>query len=84
MVLAVPQDCKAFRQKMRNDAINAQSVTNSEEYQQHVQLARDIAVFLRRNVVQGTKISDADQSSSETWRTCSLCLNCTPAKLTSF
>lgn len=73
MILAVFHVCKAFRQKMRDDAINARSVTNPEEYRQHTQLACDVTVFLRRNVVQGTKISEADQSASETWRTCSPC-----------
>lgn len=53
---------------MRDDAVKAQSVTNPEEYQQHVQLAKDIAVFLRRNIVQGVKVANASPDGSETWR----------------
>ncbi len=70
VIFATPHGFKAFRQKMRNDAVGARSITSSEEYQQHVQLAQDMAVFLRRNVVQGTKSSEADQGSGETWRAC--------------
>ncbi|EKM83041.1 hypothetical protein AGABI1DRAFT_111562, partial [Agaricus bisporus var. burnettii JB137-S8] len=58
----------AFRQKMRNDAIQASSVTSVEEYQQHNQLARDIEVFLRKNIVQGIKVAETAQGSTETWR----------------
>ncbi|KAF7777557.1 hypothetical protein Agabi119p4_3629 [Agaricus bisporus var. burnettii] len=58
----------AFRQKMRNDAIQASSATSVEEYQQHNQLARDIEVFLRKNIVQGIKVAETAQGSTETWR----------------
>ncbi|KAJ3568877.1 hypothetical protein NP233_g5428 [Leucocoprinus birnbaumii] len=57
----------AFRQKMRADAIKAQAVTIPEEYQQHVQLAKDCATFLRRNIVQGVKVGDEGQEDGGTW-----------------
>ncbi|KAF9452285.1 hypothetical protein P691DRAFT_697559 [Macrolepiota fuliginosa MF-IS2] len=57
----------AFRQKMRDDALNARSLTNPEEYQQHIQLNKDIAVFLRRNIVQGVKVAETGQDGRETW-----------------
>lgn len=53
---------------MRDDAVRARSVTSPEEYQQHIQLANDIAVFLRRNIVQGVKMAEATQDGAETWR----------------
>jgi hypothetical protein len=57
---------------MRNDAVNARSVINPEEYQQHIQLAKDVAVFLRRNIVQGMRVAEGNQENDETWRTCFL------------
>lgn len=53
---------------MRNDAIQASSATSMEEYQQHNQLARDIEVFLRKNIVQGVKAAETAQGGTETWR----------------
>ncbi|KAK7054948.1 hypothetical protein VNI00_003411 [Paramarasmius palmivorus] len=46
---------KAFRFKMRQDALAAQSEQDPTVYQQHCESARSIATFLRRNVVQATR-----------------------------
>ncbi|TFK42986.1 RF-1 domain-containing protein [Crucibulum laeve] len=60
---------KAFRQKMRTDALNAQTATEPETYQQHIQLGREIADILRRNVVQAVKVPEPESAEgSETWR----------------
>jgi phage tail tube protein FII len=53
---------------MRNDAVHASSVTNAQEYEQHNQLAREVEVFLRKNIVQGIKLGEETQGSAETWR----------------
>jgi peptide chain release factor len=56
----VPEDRLAFRLKMRSDAIEACSITDSKIYEEKVQLAKDIARVLRMNVVQAKKIGDQD------------------------
>ena len=62
----------AFRQKMRNDAVQAQTLTNTEEYERHTQFANDVAKFLRKNVIQGVKVAEGDQSGDGIW--CNWCL----------
>jgi len=57
----------AFRQKMRNDAVQAQTLTNTEEYERHTQFANDVAKFLRKNVIQGVKVTEGDQSGDGIW-----------------
>jgi hypothetical protein len=53
---------------MRNDAIQASSVTDAKEYEHYNQLARDVEVFLRKNIVQGIKLAEETQDSTEKWR----------------
>ncbi|KIL68583.1 hypothetical protein M378DRAFT_8634 [Amanita muscaria Koide BX008] len=57
---------KAFRHKMRQDALAGREITEPGQYEQQVQLARDIAVILRKNVVQGVK--EGSHSGIETWK----------------
>ncbi|KAJ3823769.1 RF-1 domain-containing protein [Lentinula raphanica] len=52
----------AFRAKMREDALALRSNTDPSAYEHYVTHARDVAQFLRRNVVQATKIP-----GDETW-----------------
>ncbi|KAJ4469499.1 RF-1 domain-containing protein [Lentinula edodes] len=52
----------AFRYKMREDALAYKSETDPSAYEAHATQARDIAQFLRRNVVQATKLPE-----EETW-----------------
>ncbi|KAM6500882.1 RF-1 domain containing protein [Amanita muscaria] len=56
---------KAFRDKMRQDALAGREITEPGQYEQQVQLARDIAVILRKNIVQGVK--EGSHSGIETW-----------------
>ncbi|TEB36217.1 hypothetical protein FA13DRAFT_1683545 [Coprinellus micaceus] len=50
---------QAFRQKMRLDAATAsQEATTPEAYQQSTQLFRDIAVVLRKNIVQASRVGE--------------------------
>lgn len=49
---------------MRSDALAATSTTAPEEYQQQIQLTRDIANVLKRNVVQAAKV---DCEETNTW-----------------
>ncbi|KAF8894702.1 RF-1 domain-containing protein [Infundibulicybe gibba] len=58
----------AFRSKMRSDALHAQSVTDPEAYREHTKLAREVALVLRRNIVQGVKIRDAEKDKNEVWK----------------
>ncbi|KAF8352301.1 RF-1 domain-containing protein [Amanita rubescens] len=59
---------KAFRQKIRQDALAARSITDSTLYQQQGQLAREIADVLRKNIVQATRVAEDTQSELETWK----------------
>ncbi|KAJ3845245.1 RF-1 domain-containing protein [Lentinula raphanica] len=52
----------AFRAKMREDALALRSNTDPSAYEHYATHARDVAQFLRRNVVQATKIP-----GDETW-----------------
>ncbi|KAJ4495607.1 RF-1 domain-containing protein [Lentinula lateritia] len=52
----------AFRSKMREDALAYKSETDPSAYEAYATQARDIAQFLRRNVVQATKLPE-----EETW-----------------
>ncbi|KAJ8078713.1 hypothetical protein PM082_012996 [Marasmius tenuissimus] len=56
---------KAFRSKMRQDALAARNETDPVAYQQYADQARDIATFLRRNVVQATRINDLNSADGE-------------------
>ena len=58
----------AFRQKMRQDASVASSITDPKLYQDQEQLARDVADILLRNIVQGTKVTQDQHSGQDTWR----------------
>jgi hypothetical protein len=44
---------------MRADAVDARAVTDPAAYEQHVQLAREIADVLRRNIVQAIKVPES-------------------------
>jgi len=57
----------AFRQKMRNDAVKAQALTNAKEYERHTQFANDVAEFLRKNVIQGVKAAEGNQGGDGIW-----------------
>jgi len=50
---------------MKADALAARAVTDPAAYEQHTQLARDIAVVLRRNVVQAVKVTDSVSTSKD-------------------
>lgn len=50
---------------MKLDALAARSITAPEDYQQQIQLGREIADVLRKNVVQAVKADDPEKS--DTW-----------------
>ncbi|KAI4525207.1 hypothetical protein K525DRAFT_290858 [Schizophyllum commune Loenen D] len=52
----------AFRAKMRDDATKALAVPVPGAFEEHVKLTRDLAVFLRRNIIQG------QQTGENSWR----------------
>ncbi|KAG5354215.1 hypothetical protein C0989_003728 [Termitomyces sp. Mn162] len=51
---------KAFRLKMRNDAIAARGIIDPETYEQQNQLGREIADVLRKNIVQGVRVRNEE------------------------
>ncbi|KAL0580250.1 hypothetical protein V5O48_001755 [Marasmius crinis-equi] len=67
---------KAFREKMRQDALAARSETDPAMYQRYAENAREIATFLRRNIVQATRVEGATANGEEQlWSTClTICL----------
>ena len=50
---------------MRQDALVGREIADRVQYDQQVQLARDMAVVLQKNVVQGVK--ESSHSGIETW-----------------
>ncbi|KAF9466338.1 RF-1 domain-containing protein [Collybia nuda] len=61
---------KAFRSKMRMDAVAAQTVFDPEAYQEQAKLAMEIADVLRKNIVQAARVSEVSEhgADKETWR----------------
>lgn len=60
----------AFRSKLRNDAVlAAEAAKDPETYERHNLLGREVADFLRKNVVQAVKVSEQGE---ETWSKVSL------------
>ncbi|KAG6821081.1 hypothetical protein H0H93_007240 [Arthromyces matolae] len=61
---------QAFRLKMRNDAVAARSIVDPETYEQQTKLGREVADIVRRNVVQGVRVSKTDdlQAGEDTYR----------------
>ncbi|TRM61824.1 RF-1 domain-containing protein [Schizophyllum amplum] len=53
---------QAFRAKMRDDATKALAVPVPGAIEEHVKLTRDIALFLRRNIIQGSR------NGEDTWK----------------
>ncbi|KAJ7470602.1 RF-1 domain-containing protein [Mycena latifolia] len=53
---------RAFRSKIRQDAIAARDTTDPAVYEQHNALAREIAAILRKNFVQAARLD------GDTWR----------------
>ncbi|KAF5391295.1 hypothetical protein D9757_001945 [Collybiopsis confluens] len=51
---------KAFRAKMKMDALSARSETDPAAYQQHNKHANEVANFLKRNVVQAARLPEQD------------------------
>ncbi|KAJ7109221.1 RF-1 domain-containing protein [Mycena epipterygia] len=57
---------RAFRSKIRQDAVAARDISDPAAYEQRNTLATEIATILRKNVVQATRL-DGSQNT-DTWR----------------
>ena len=65
-----PSNNLAFRSKLRNDAVfAAEAAKDPGTYERHNHLGREVAEFLRKNVVQAVKVSE---QGDETWSKLSL------------
>ncbi|KAK1232263.1 hypothetical protein PQX77_004637 [Marasmius sp. AFHP31] len=54
---------------MRQDALAARNESDPVAYQQYADQARDIATFLRRNIVQATRINDSNSADGgQLWK----------------
>ncbi|KAG6919958.1 hypothetical protein DXG01_013307 [Tephrocybe rancida] len=53
----------SFRLKMRNDAVAARAIIDPETYEQQTRLGREIADYVRTNVVQGARIAPTEGAS---------------------
>ena len=49
--------CIGFRQKIRKDALDQYSVADEEVFKNNLKLGREIADFLRKNIVQAERLS---------------------------
>ncbi|KAI0050049.1 hypothetical protein FA95DRAFT_1537130 [Auriscalpium vulgare] len=59
----------AFRKKMRTDAENQRAVINEEVYQENLKHGREIAEFLRKNLVQAQRVASQQQAKGvETYK----------------
>ncbi|KAJ7098066.1 hypothetical protein B0H15DRAFT_823972 [Mycena belliarum] len=56
---------RAFRAKIRQDAIAARGITDPALYERHNTLGKEIATIVRTNLVQATKVNGADPN---TWK----------------
>ncbi|KAF5386784.1 hypothetical protein D9615_001874 [Tricholomella constricta] len=54
---------KAFRMKMRFDAIAARAIVDPETYEQQTQFGREVAEVLKKNIVQGVRVSNAQNEA---------------------
>ncbi|KAF8638795.1 hypothetical protein AX17_001854, partial [Amanita inopinata Kibby_2008] len=59
---------RAFRLKMRQDAVCDQAIIDLEQYKERERLAREVAEVLRKNIVQGVKVTTDSNSGLATWR----------------
>ena len=65
--------CIAFRQKTRKDALDQSSVTDEDVFKNHLKLGREIADFLRKNIVQAERLpGKLEEDDTETYSTCDL------------
>ena len=63
--------CIAFRQKIRKDALDQYSVTDEEVFKNNLKLGREIADFLRKNIVQAERLpGKIEEDTTETYSTC--------------
>lgn len=54
---------------MRADALEARSEMNPIVYQEKTKLGHEIAEVLRKNIVQGRRVQDAqDETEKDVWR----------------
>ncbi|KAI0259951.1 RF-1 domain-containing protein [Gloeopeniophorella convolvens] len=59
----------AFREKIRKDATDQRSITDKQTIQENLKLGREIADFLRKNVVQAERLPDkVDEDGKELYK----------------
>ena len=69
----MPFRCIAFRQKIRKDALEQYSVVDEEVFKNNLKLGREIADFLRKNIVQAEHLpGKIGEDNTETYSTCTL------------
>ena len=69
----MPFRCIAFRQKIRKDALEQYSVADEEVFKNNLKLGREIADFLRKNIVQAEHLpGKTGEDNTETYSTCTL------------
>jgi hypothetical protein len=62
---------EAFRQKIRKDALEQYSVSDEEVFKDNLKLGREIADFLRKNIVQAERLRvQHGGENRETYSTC--------------
>jgi len=59
----------AFRQKIRKDALDQYSVTDEDVFKNNLKLGREIADFLRKNIVQAERLPGKfEEDNTETYK----------------
>ena len=61
--------CIAFRQKIRKDALNQRAIDDEEAFRNSLNLGREIATFLRKNIVQAERLQKVPGENTEAYST---------------
>ena len=60
----------AFRQKIRKDALEQRAINDEEAFRNKLNIGREIANFLRKNIVQAERLQKTPGEDTEAYSTC--------------
>jgi 5-bromo-4-chloroindolyl phosphate hydrolysis protein len=60
----------AFRQKIRKDALEQRAINDEEIFRNNLNNGREIANFLRKNIVQAERLQKAPGEDTEAYSAC--------------
>ncbi|KAF8267844.1 RF-1 domain-containing protein [Lactarius quietus] len=63
-----PPVLSAFRQKIRKDALDQRAINNEETFRNNLNIGREIASFLRKNIVQAERLQKIPGEDTEAYK----------------